>query len=561
MALALSACTNLPADTPARSASPLPQASSTPTPIAPHPVRPVVGMPSGADGYPWWHDTVFYQIFLRSFYDSNGDGIGDIAGLIAKLDYLNDGNPDTTTDLGVTGLWLLPIHPAASYHGYDVTDYYAVNPEYGTLDDFKRLMAEAHKRGIRIIIDLVLNHTSREHPWFVASQDPQSPYRDWYVWSETDPGQTGWHASPSGGYYYGFFWEGMPDLNYTNPAVTTEMEKIVRFWMQDAGVDGFRLDAAKYLIEEGTLVQNSESTHAWYRQFRPFYKGINPQALTIGEVWDLASIAAGYSQGDEFDMAFDFDLSGAIITGLRVGRAADVSNALSINAEVFEPGQFASFLTNHDMNRVMSQLAAHVEKAKLGAVLLLTAPGVPFIYYGEELGMLGKKPDEDIRTPMQWSAEANGGFTTGTPWRSVNPDSDQRNVAAQSADPDSILSLYRALIGLRNGHAALRVGDLELVETGHPAVFAALRMTHDEEVLVVVNLDTNEVSDYGLSLIAGALPGGVYRAVSMLDGAPGDAPQELKPLTVSAQGGFTAYQPLPALTPLQPLVLQLQPSE
>jgi glycosidase len=213
------------------------------------------------------------------------------------------------------------------------------------------------------------------------------------------------------------------------------------------------------------------------------------------------------------------------------------------------------------MNRVMSQLAANVEKVKLGAVLLLTAPGVPFIYYGEEIGMLGKKPDEDIRTPMHWSADVNGGFTTGTPWRAVNPDSDQRNVAAESADPDSILSLYRALIGLRNGHAALRVGDLELVETGHPAVFAALRMTHDEAVLVVINLDTNEVSDYGLSLIAGALPGGVYRAVSMLDGAPGDAPQELKPLTVSAQGGFTAYQPLPALTPLQPLVLQLQPSE
>ena len=247
-------------------------------PAAVPPVAPISGLPQGTDGYPWWNDSVFYEIFVRSFYDtSGGDGIGDLNGLIEKLDYLQD--------LGVTGLWLMPIHPATSYHGYDVKDYYSINPDYGTLDDFKRLLAEAKKRNIRVIIDFVLNHTSQEHPWFVASQDAQSPNRSWYVWSKTDPGQPHWHRAANGDYYYGFFGEHMPDLNYTNPEVTARMEDVARFWLQEIGVDGLRLDAAKYLVEEGTVVQNSDSTHQWYRNFRPEYKQYNPDAMTIGEVW------------------------------------------------------------------------------------------------------------------------------------------------------------------------------------------------------------------------------------------------------------------------------------
>ena len=172
---------------------------------------------TGTAGKPWWNDTTFYEIFVRSFYDSDGDGVGDLNGLIEKLDYLNDGDPATTSDLGVTGIWLMPVMASPSYHGYDITDYYQVNPEYGTSEDFKRLIAEAHKRGIRVIIDLVLNHTSSEHPWFSESQNPNSPKRAWYVWSAEEPQGKGWHPGKDGGYYYGYFGERMPDLNYKNP--------------------------------------------------------------------------------------------------------------------------------------------------------------------------------------------------------------------------------------------------------------------------------------------------------------------------------------------------------
>jgi glycosidase len=446
----------------------------------------------------------------------------------------------------------MPVHPSPSYHGYDVQDYYDINPDYGTLDDFKRLVAEAKKRNIRIIIDFVLNHTSREHPWFVASQDPQSPYRSWYVWSETDSGQPNWHRAPTGDYYYGYFWEGMPDLNYKTPEVTAKMNDVARFWLQEIGIDGLRLDAAKYLIEEGTVIQNSDSTHQWYENFRPEYKQYNPTALTIGEVWDIVSVSADYAQGDELDLTFDFDLAQAIVTGVRARRADGITRAFKINQGVFQPLQFGSFLTNHDQNRVVSQLAGDVDRAKLAAVIYLTGPGVPFVYYGEELGMIGKKPDEDIRTPMQWTPEKHGGFTTGTPWRLPYSDYDKKNVETQSADPDSILSLYKQLIALRNQHAALRVGDYVEVQTGNSEVFAMLRVSQEEAVLIIVNLGKDAVSDYSLSVAKSNVQPGEYRTVPMLGQADPSA------LTVNAQGGFEKFQPRPALPPQSYLVLQVQ---
>jgi glycosidase len=512
-------------------------------------VAPISGLPQGTDGYPWWNDTVFYEIFVRSFYDSNGDGIGDLNGLISKLDYLQS--------LGVTGLWLMPIHPSPSYHGYDVADYYTVNPDYGTLGDFKRLVEEARKRGIRIIIDFVLNHTSSEHPWFIASQDPQSPYRNWYVWSKTDPGQPNWHRAPSGDYYYGYFSAQMPDLNYTNPEVTAKMEDVARFWLQDIGVDGLRLDAAKYLIEQGTVIQNSDPTHQWYKNFRPEYKKYNPNAMTIGEVWDLAPVSADYAQGDQLDLTFDFDLAQAIVTGVRARRADGIADAFRVNKNVFKPLQFGSFLTNHDQNRVVSQLAGDVERAKLAAVIYLTGPGVPFVYYGEELGLLGKKPDEDIRTPMQWTADKNAGFTTGTPWRVPYSDYPKKNVETESADPNSILSLYRQLIALRNQHAALRVGEYVEVKTNHPGVFAMLRASKNEAVLVAVNLSKDTVSDYSLSAEVSPVKSGNYRAALMLRPASeGEGPPSN--LTINTQGGFSDYAPLSTLPAQSYLVLQLQ---
>ncbi len=493
---------------------------------------------------------------MRSFYDSNGDGIGDLNGIIEKLDYLNDGDPLTGSDLGVNGIWLMPIHPSPSYHGYDVTDYYTVNPGYGTLDDFKHLLAEAHRRGIRVIIDLVLNHTSSQHPWFLASQDPASPYRDWYIWSDTDPGYVGpsgeevWHASASG-YYYGLFSKDMPDLNYNNPAVTAKMQDVVRFWLQDLGVDGFRLDAARHLIEERTVQANSASTHAWYKAFRPFYKSLNPQALTVGEIWDNSATVSDYTQGDQLDLGFDFSLAQAFITSARAQNPAEAVRVLSADLNIFKPGQFATFLSNHDQNRVMSQLAGKADKAKLAAFMLLTAPGVPFIYYGEEIGMLGAKPDEMIRTPMQWSGEAQAGFTGGSPWEAVDPDYAATNVEAESTGPDSLLSLYRSLIQLRNQHAALRVGDTYLLDSKQAQLFTLLRASKGEILMVLLNLGKDPLDEYNLSLAEGPLSGR-YQVASLL--GEGSFPD----LTANAQGGFDSYQPLPELAPGALVTLQLQ---
>jgi len=526
--------------------------SATPVPIAP-----IAGLPTGADGYPWWNDTVFYEIFVRSFYDSNGDGIGDLNGVIAKLDYLNDGDPATTTDLGVTGIWLMPIHPAVHYHGYDVTDYYDVNPDYGTKDDFKRLVDEAHKRGIRVIIDFVMNHTSDQHPWFIQSKDRNSKYRDWYVWSDAEPRGGGWRQAADG-YYYGIFEEYMPDLNYRSPDVSAEMETVARFWLQDMGVDGFRVDAAKHLVEEGAVTSNSDSTHVWFKLFRTFYKGVDPEAVTVGEMFgDPSPVAAKYTQGDELDLGFDFALAQAFIVSARTGKADGVIQTMSVDLKIFKPGQFATFLSNHDQSRAMSQLAANTDKAKAAAALLLTAPGVPFIYYGEEIGMTGVKRegDQEVRTPMQWSGEDNGGFTTGMPWFPVNADyAERKNVADESGDANSVLSSYRTLIRLRNDHAALRVGDSIIVDSGNDAVFAQLRVSKNEVVLVVVNLSGEEVSEFALTLASGPLSG-IYGAASMLGkGGPSNP-------VVNAQGGFDDYKPVSSLPAFGSLIIQLQPQK
>jgi alpha-amylase len=514
--------------------------------------------PAGTDGYPWWNDTVFYEVFVRSFYDGGSrgagspDGIGDLPGLISKLDYLQG--------LGVTGLWLMPIQPSPSYHGYDPTEYDGVNPDYGTLDDFRRLMAEAHRRGMRVILDFVINHTSNQHPWFIASQNPLSPFRDWYIWSKTDPGYVGpwgeevWHKAASGDYYYGIFTGSQPDLNYRNPAVTAKMDDVTRFWLQEQGVDGFRLDGAKHLIEDGQVQQNSASTHAWYQAFRKFYKQLKPNALTVGEIsGDPASVVASYAEGDQLDLGFDFPLAETFLNGARTARAGDVANALSADYAAFKPLQFATFLTNHDQNRALSQLVGKLDKAKVAAALLLTAPGVPFIYYGEEIGMVGLKPDEQLRTPMQWSAAPNAGFTTGTPWEAVNPDfAKGRNVADEVSDPNSLLSTYRALIRARNQHAALRVGVQYLPQADQTSVFASLRVSKSEAVLVVINLGQDPVTNYHLSLASSPLSG-TYRASAIMGNGPATD------LAANSQGGFDSYQPVTALPAYSTLLLQLQP--
>jgi glycosidase len=496
----------------------------------------------------WWDDTVFYEIFVRSFYDSNGDGKGDFKGIIAKLDYLSG--------LGIKGIWLMPIQPSPSYHGYDVTDYRAVNPDYGTLDDFKQLLSEAHKRGIKVIMDFVLNHTSVQHPWFIASQDPKSDKRDWYIWSDTDPKYLGpwneqvWHPGRNG-YYYGIFDAGMPDLNYRNPAVTQEMESTANFWLYDVGVDGLRLDGARHLIEQGRVQANTKATHEWYKQFYSFYKRVAPNAMTIGEVWDTVFAAVPYVQNKEMDLVFNFDLASAYMSGVSSGDAGKLNDSIKFDTTYFPPGQFGSFLTNHDQERVMSQLGGDVEKAKTAAVLYLTMPGVPFIYYGEEIGMLGAKPDEQIRTPMEWSAETNAGFTTGTPWEPVNTDYQARNVANQDKDPSSLLTLYRNLVSIRKAHPALREGQWLKVDSGATAVFAALRATNGEAILVLLNLSDAPVKDYRLNLATGPLKGQL--TLQPLLGAG-----SFSTLKANDAGGFTDFAPLPELPAHARLVVALK---
>lgn len=518
--------------------------------------KPTSVLAEAVPGFGWWNDRVFYEIFVRSFYDSNGDGIGDFNGIIEKLDYLNDGNPATNTDLGITGIWLMPINPSPSYHGYDVTDYYAVNPDYGTMEDFKRLLAEAHKRGIKIIIDFVINHTSAQHPWFAAAQDPQSPYRDWYIWSDTKPnyvgpwGQQVWHPGKSGGFYYAIFWDQMPDLNYKNPAVTEEMDKITQFWLKDVGVDGFRVDAARHLIEEGEVQANSDLTHQWFQKWYQFYKGVNPNAMAIGEVWDSSFAAVKYVKEKNLDLVFDFDLATGIIKGVNSQDAKRLTNSLQFELSLYPKGQFGTFLTNHDMDRVYNQLGGDGNKARAAATILLSSPAVPFIYYGEEIGMSGSKPDEMIRTPMQWTDGDNAGFSTVTAWNSINADYTTKNVAKQSAEDYSLLSHYRNLIHLRENHLSLKIGDFIPVDSGNQRVYTAIRKMNDESLLIIINLGDSEVKDYGLSLLDGLQPG-TYSLTALL--GKGD----FSDLVVNDKGGFEKYQPLLVLPANANLILSL----
>lgn len=488
----------------------------------------------------WWYDAVFYEIFVRSFYDSSGDGNGDINGLIAKLDYLNDGDPTTDTDLGVTALWLMPITDAASYHGYDTLDYYNIDPDYGTLDDFQRLLDEAHARGIRVIIDLVLNHTASGHPWFqFAQQDPNSDFRSWYRFIPADPidfygpdRQVVWHPASggghAGGHYFGYFDATMPDLNYTNPDVTAQMQDVTRFWLEDIGVDGFRLDAVRHLIEAEQDMSNTPATHEWLSIYDDYIDTFGQDILTVGEVWDEPVRTAPYVRDGELDLVFEFTLAERILFAVNYSDPATLRDRLDIVFNEYPPGQYATFLSNHDQNRVASTLTElndNPAKLKLAATTLLTLPGVPFIYYGEEIGMTGRGDHLNIRRPMQWSPEQFAGFSTTTPWLPVNEDYLGLNVELQGYEPDSLWHHYQQLIALRLNHVALRHGSLTTLESDCDGLFPFLRYmpasgdVAEEAVLVVLNLGRNVATDCTLSLAESALAPGSYAATDLLHNA------------------------------------------
>ncbi|HEX5960754.1 MAG TPA: alpha-amylase family glycosyl hydrolase [Rhodanobacteraceae bacterium] len=442
---------------------------------------------------------VYYEIFVRSWYDSNGDGIGDLNGVTAKLDYLQK--------LGVSGIWLMPINPSPSYHGYDVTDYRAINPEYGSMADFERLLREAHRRGIKVIMDLVANHSSSEHPWFKAAHDPDSRYRDWYTWASpgTDlkqisaTGGFAWHPLPgvkagSTQHYLGIFVAEMPDLNYDNPAVRAEMIDIGKFWLEK-GVDGFRLDAAQHVYDNFDSDWNSavalRKNLDWWRQFDRGIKAANPHAWLVGEVARQHSDELVPWMG-ALNATFNFPLATRLIDSAKTGTDRDIGATLQrIDAEyrTAAHGRFddAPFLSNHDQERVMSQLEGNPEHMRTAAAMLLTLPGHPFVYYGEELGMRGRKPDPHLREPMRWYRAGTGpGEPTWEGWTAG--DGPDVSVQAQNDDPGSLLNWYRMLIDWRCDIPALRDGALHDWRGAGPQVAAwELRDAHGD-VLVLHNL-------------------------------------------------------------------------
>jgi alpha-amylase len=541
----------------------------------------------------WWNSTVFYQVFVRSFADSThgplrNDGIGDIRGLIDKLDYLKHADPANPNHLSVGGLWLMPIHPSPSYHGYDVTDYFDVNPHYGTLADMRELIAECKKRNIRLIIDWVPNHCSSLHPWFKDARDPSSPKRDWFIWADKAPdykgpwGQKVWHPIgmaevPGGGrpaimpseppFYYGLFSHTMPDFNYRNPAVSAQMLEATRFWLQDVKVDGLRLDAIRHLIEDGPVQENTPATHEWLRSFFTEYKRMNPEAVTIGEVWASSEQASSYV-GDQMDLVFEFDTAEAIIKAVDTAKGGPLARQLDKNAVLYPANQFGTFLSNHDQTRVATRLRDDGLRLRLAASILFTIPGVPFVYYGEELGMLGDKPDERLRTPMQWSADAVAGFSLADAWQAPRPDFIKRNVDLQSKDAGSLLLHYRKLSAFRLKFPSLTWGSYSPVITNRDDVLAFIRRAEGidqtlpsgkkhpatQTMLVVINLSNTRVDDYTLAATNLPFRGDMSTTEYMNNALT-------VPPTLDATGSFKDYRPVRSLAGGSVYLIQLESRE
>ncbi len=480
------------------------------TPDDPPPRHP----PSAVDAPEWYHTAVGYEIFVRSFRDSDGDGIGDFAGIVEKLDYLNDGVPGEGDDLEVDLIWLMPIHPSPSYHGYDVIDYRDVHADYGGMGGFDAFLEAAHARGIHVVMDLVVNHSSSQHPWFQASA-AGTGHEDWYVWSDAardwkQPwgGGPTWHEA-DGRWYYGIFWSGMPDLNYTTSALTDEMTDVARFWLEK-GLDGFRLDAVRYLVEtgEGDGQSDTAETLAWWSAFAAATREVREDVLLVGEAWTSNETAALYhGDGEGLTMTLDFDLSGAIIGAVKASDGTDIENVLCRFGKQFHDGAADGvFLTNHDMVRVASELGEEPDAVRLAAALLFAMPGTPWMYYGEEIGMRNGSSlkDEHKRGPMQWTGEPGGGFTDGIPWEPLHQSAHTINVATQTADPDSILSLYRDLVRARRTRPALHLGDAEVVDINSPTtdeIWALRRMAGEDVVVCAFNLGEN--SALAVSVAAG----------------------------------------------------------
>jgi len=535
----------------------------------------------------WYKNAIFYEVFVRAFADGNGDGIGDLQGIISRLDYIRE--------LGIDCIWLLPIYPSPLRDdGYDIADFYQIHPDYGTVEDFRTLLVEAHRRGLRVIADLIPNHTSDQHPWFQASRDPSHPhhekYRDWYVWSPTDqryeqariifidyePSNWTWDEK-RGEYFWHRFFHHQPDLNYDNPEVQVEMLEIVRHWLE-LGIDGFRVDAVPYLFErEGTNCENLPETHAYLKLLRAFVDRVAPGTMLLSEANQWPEDVRPYlGEGDEFHMNFHFPLMPRIYLSLARGDRTPILNILDRTPDIPGSCHWATFLRNHDeltlemvteeerqfmwefyapeprmrlnlgiRRRLAPLLDNDRERIELANSLLFTLPGAPVLYYGDEIGMGDNIWLEDrmgVRTPMQWNAGLNAGFSTADPADLYSPVIDDEvygyrrvNVEAQRADPGSLWHRMRHMIAVRKEQSILGYGDVHFLDAAdaarpgsiNPAVLAFLRRQDGETLLSVNNLSAEpQTAVLNLSAYAGRSP------IDLLDGAEllpvGDAPYALE---------------------------------
>lgn len=448
-----------------------------------------------------WPMGVTYEIFVQSFADSDGDGIGDIRGMTSKLDYL--------ADLGIEAVWLMPVGPSPSYHKYDVTDYRDIHPDYGTLDDFKEFVNEAHRRNIQVIIDLVINHSGSGHPWFKASSSgKENPYRDYYVWA-SDEEIAGFGSSEVSGpdsdnrdkwneaegseeKYYSYFGGHMPDLNYDHPKLREEVIGIGEFWLRDVGVDGFRLDAARHIYPDDRATDN----HAWWKEFRAAMEKVKPDVYLVGEVWAESEVVAPYMAG--LHALFNFDLGYSITRVLNTEQSSGLVESLKEIRDFYasiEPDFIdATFLTNHDQNRIRSAVGGSLDKARLGASILMTLPGSPYIYYGEEIGMLGEKPDPNIREPFLWEKRETDDRRASWIEPEYSTEQTITPLSGQKNNDQSLFHHYKSLIQLRKSEPALYKGDIEAVKTSNPGILAYIRLFDGEEIMVIHNLTGESVS-------------------------------------------------------------------
>lgn len=442
-----------------------------------------------------WPAGITYEIFVQSFADSDGDGIGDINGMTAKLDYIED--------LGVEGIWLMPISPSSSYHKYNVDDYYGIHPDYGTLEDFKTFVKEAHKRGISIVIDLVVNHSGDNNIWFQeALKNGNSKYWDYYVWAHKDDPKvqppvaedgrqrrrrSNWNKVEGSDYYYfSHFSPNMPDLNYDNPKLQQEIFKVGKFWLEEVGIDGFRLDAAMHVFPE----YRAQDSHAWWEYFLQEMKKVKEDVYIVGEVWAPSDVVAPFLKG--IPALFNFDMGSAIIKAVNEENAEEIITKhkeiidyyKSVNPDYID----CTFLTNHDQNRILSSVGNDINKTKIAASLLFTLPGSPYIYYGEEIGMLGEKPDQLIREPFIWSNSSTDKFRTTWEEPKFSVESKVTPMQEQLNDKKSLLNHYKSFIKLRNNSSALTYGELVPVELSNPTISAFVRADNKESLLVIHNL-------------------------------------------------------------------------